>query len=198
MTIWLKSAAETTIGLVLWYISARLWRLRCTRSLFIESLDDPRAIRGVLEIAKMVRPIEELTEDIKRMTGKEKSASEEDGVQMMAKLATLVPHTFRGWKLLRNWLLVAAALLITASYFVAPYLVLLNLLILSLLGRYLGFLDKAYTDAPGALLPIVKVVVQWSRTDPEGCKQFCTQTSPQFKRVFEVVSEFAGAPIGAQ
>jgi Ni,Fe-hydrogenase I cytochrome b subunit len=73
------------------------------------------------------------------------------------------------------------------SFFLSPYLVLVNVIILLLLARYLGLHDRAYSDALSALLPIVKIMVRWICGDPDGCRKWCTELSSKFNTVFVVV-----------
>jgi hypothetical protein len=192
MSNWLKLAIEIPLGLVLWYIGTCLWTIRFTRLYFVKMFDDPKAIQGALDVANMTRPIENLTEDIKRITTRhedEISAIQNGGALEMMELAALVPATFQAWKVTRNRLVAIAFVLLIGSFFVSPYLVLANALVLCLLARYLGLHSRSYSDALGALLPIVKVIVRWVRIDPSGCRNWCTQLSPKFMTVYAVVSK---------
>jgi hypothetical protein len=202
MNIWLKSAIEAFIGLALWYLGSCLWTIRFTRILFIGLFEDPRRIQGVLDIANTNRPLEDLTEQLREqreeqeMAGKEHYSEETstiafDSTLPMMQLAALVPATFEAWQKVRNRLIGIALCLVIASFFISPYLVLLNLFITLIVARYLGFHSRAYSDALGALLPIVKIVARWIERDPEGCRKWCTESSTRFRTLYQVVSSDA-------
>jgi hypothetical protein len=195
MNIWLKIGIEAVLATLVSYISQIYWILCRQPHYFKSALSHTRTIERAVERINSLDFFSPLNPESKLIEAQEREGNA-DAATYPVMLASYSSAAFQTWKRVKTWHFIGILVLLVGSYLLSWVFALINLSIFLLFKA-----NKLSPDSPDALADVVRTVEvvtrliqRWWKAEPEGCRRFCTELSPQFATVFMVVSKTGGIP----
>jgi hypothetical protein len=195
MNIWLKIGIEAVLALLVSYLSQIYWLLWRQPHYFKSALSRSRTIERAIEQINSPDFLSALNPEKKMLDAQEREG-DIDPVNYPIMLASYSSAAFQTWARLKLWHFIGILAIVIGSFFLSWFFALVNLLIFLLFKA-----EKLTPNSPDALADVVRTVEmitrliqRWWKAEPEGCRRFCTELSPQFTTVFEVVRKTGGTP----
>ena len=197
MNIWLKIGIEIVLALLVLWVSRFYWLLWRQSYYFKDALRQEKWIELALEWIDT--PAGAMSLESKTLDALDSGYGAADTSKYPIVLVSYLSAAFKTWRVTKLWHLVGFLILLIGSFFLSWIFALINLLLFSLLRfkKISPDLANAIDNVSRTVAVIVKIVQRWWRADPIKCRRWCTELSPQFTTVFEVVSRTDMTPAGS-
>ena len=196
MDIFFKPGIGLVVGIAIWVLGRTLWGIRFTRQWYDDVLKEQKYVQSLVNTANQNAPLKELTRQLAaRSPGLDRDENEVAG-DFPSKIEGNLSEIKRNFESRWQLLFALIFILILGSLALSPYVMAINLCVALFLSRFVGlnnsdFRVKVFSDALVARMPAVELIMDWFKSDPNACCEWCTVLHPEFQEVIAVVSSDA-------